>query len=214
MPVTMRVFGKPEFAEANPVGPSTLLIFADLGGMIVPVPRKNEMRVLLAEMTGEPEGVVMFAEGAGEADGTMITLEVPRIDERGRVLLANGKVKLGTMTLPLDIAVGKVPGNFVRLADSGGETETRIVPLEESGDSDAKKLVVFFGRIGEAEGTMTTLEVDKLVSVSPGVGISEMVLVVSGNIVLTVTVLMPAVTVRLYLVVVTRGTAVRVLVCR
>jgi len=72
---------------------------------------------------------------------------------------------------------------------------------------------------------MTTLEldnlelaskktVDKLVSVSLGSGISEMVLVVSGNIVLTVTVVMPAVTVRLYLVVVRRGLAVRVLVYR
>lgn len=214
MPVTMRVVGKPEIAEANPVGPGMLLLFADLGGMIVPVPGKNEKRVLLAEMTGEPEGIVMFAEGAGEADGTMSTLEVPGNDKRGRVLLAKGKVKLGTMTLPLDGAVGKVPGKFVRLADSVGETETRIVTPEGSGDSDAKKLVVFVGRVGEAEGTMTTLEVDKLVSVSSGVGISEMVLVVSGNIVLTVTVVMPAVTVRLYLVVVTRGTAVRVLVCR
>lgn len=55
---------------------------------------------------------------------------------------------------------------------------------------------------------------DKLVSVSFGDGTSEMVLVVSGNIVLTVTVVMPAVTVRLYLVVVNRCLAVRVLVCR
>lgn len=214
MPVTMRVVGKPEIPEANPVGPSPLLLFADLGGMIVPVPGLNEERVLLAEMTSEPEGVVMFVEGAGEADGSMSTLEVPRNDERGRVLLAKGKDKLGTMTLPLYIAVGKVWGKFVLLADSVGETETEIVPLEVSGDSDAKKLVVFVGRVGEAEGTMITLEVDKLVSVSSGVGNSEMVLVVSDNIVLTVTVIMPDVTVRLYLVVVTRGTAVRVLVCR
>lgn len=144
----------------------------------------------------------------------MSTLEVPRNDDRGRVPLAKGKDKLGTITLPLDIAVGKVWGKFVLLADSVGETETGIVTLEVSGDSDAKKLVVFVGTVREAEGTMITLEVDKLVSVSSGVGINEMVLVVSGNIVLTVTVIMPDVTVCLYLVVVTRGTAVRVLVYR
>lgn len=69
MPVIVGVVGKPEIPEANPVGPSTLLLFADLGGMIVPVPGKNEERVLLAEITGEPEGIVMFVEGAGEADG-------------------------------------------------------------------------------------------------------------------------------------------------
>lgn len=231
MPVTMRVAGKLEFGEVNAVGPRTLLVFADLGGMIVPAgvagdeTAENEKRVLLAEMTGEPDGIVVFVEGAGEADGTMTALEVPSNDERGRVLLANGECKLDTMTLPLDVAGGKVLGKLVLLADSVGESETTIVPLEVSDDSDAKKLFVFVGRVGEAEGTITTLEVDnlelagkktvdKLVSVSFGAGISEMVLVVNGNIVLTVTVVMPAVTVRLYLVVVSRGLAVRVLVCR
>lgn len=231
MPVTMRVIGKLEFGEVNAVGPRTLLVFADLGGMNVPVdvagnePAENEKRVLLAEMAGEPDGIVMFVEGAGEADGTVAALEVPSNDERVRVPLGNGKVKLETMTLPLDVAGGKVLGKLVLLADSVGETETMIVPLEVSDDSDARKLVVFVGRVGEAEGTIITLEVDnpelagkktvgKLVSVSFGDGTSEMVLVVSGNIVLTVTVVMPAVTVRLYLVVVNRCLAVRVLVCR
>lgn len=206
MPVTMRKVGKPEFGEANAVGPRTLLIFADLGGMIV-------QRVPLAEMAGEPDGVVMFVEGAGEADGTMTSLEVPGNDERGRVLLANGKTKLETRILSLDVAGGK-DLKLVPLADSVGEAETMIVPLEVGGDSDAKKLVMFVDRVGEAEGTITTLEVDKLVSVSFGVGISEMVLVVRGNIVLIVPVVMPAVTVRLYLVVVSLGLAVRVLICR
>lgn len=220
MPVTMRVVGKLEFREVNAVGPRTLLVFADLGGVIVPVDvagdktAENEKRVLLAdEMAGEPAGIVMFVDGAGEADGTMTALEVFSNNE-GRVLLADGKGKLETMNLPLNVAVGKVGGELVLLADSVGETETLIVPPEVSGDSDAKKLVVFVGRVGEADGTMTTLEIDKLVSVSLGTGISETVLVVSGNIVLTVTVVMPAVTVRLYLVVVSRGLAVRVLVCR
>lgn len=220
MPVTMRVVGKLEFREVNAVGPRTLLVFADLGGMIVPVDvagdktTENEKRVLLAdEMAGEPDGIVMFVDGAGEADGTMTALEVFSND-KGRVLLAEGKGKLETMNLPVNVAVGKVGGKLVLLADSVGETETLIVPPEVSGDSDAKKLVVFVGRVGEAEGTMTTSERDKLVSVSLGTGISETVLVVSGNIVLTVTVVMPAVTVRLYLVVVSRGLAVRVLVCR
>lgn len=231
MPVTMRVAGKLEFGEVNAVGPRTVLVFADLRWKIVPVDvagdktAENEKRVLLAEMTGEPDGIVMFVEGAGEADGMMTALEVPSNDERGRVLLANGKGKLETVTLPLNVAVGTELGKLVLLADNVGETKTMIVPLEVSDDGDAKKLVVFVGKVGEAEGTMTTLEVDnlelagkktvdKLVSVSLGSGISEMVLVVSGNIVLTVTVVMPVVTVRLYLVVVRRGLAVRVLVYR
>lgn len=37
MPVTMRVVGKLEFGKVNPVGPRTLLVFADLGFVIVPV---------------------------------------------------------------------------------------------------------------------------------------------------------------------------------
>lgn len=165
MPVTMRVIGKLEFGEVNAVGPRTLLVFAGLGGMNVPVdvagdePAENEKRVLLAEMAGEPDGIVMFVEGAGEADGTVAALD-PSNDERGRVLLANGKVKLETMNLPLDVAGGKALGKLVLLAGSVGETETMIVPLEVSDDSDARKLVVFVGRVGEAEGTIITLEVD------------------------------------------------------
>lgn len=230
MPVAMRVVGKLEFEEGNAVGLRRLLVFADLGGMIVPVDvagdktAENEKRVLLAEMAGEPDGIVIFVEGAGEADGT-IALEVPSNDERGRVLLANGKGKLDTGILPLDVAGGKVLEKLVLLAVSVGEPETMIVPLEVSDDSDAKKLVMFVDRVGEAEGTITTLgvdnpelagkmTVDKPVPAPVGIGISEMVLVVSGNIVLMVTVLIPAVTVRLYLVVVSRGLAVRVLVCR
>lgn len=156
----------------------------------------NEKLVLLAdEMAGEPDGTVMFVESAGEADGEM-NAEVSRNKVR-RVLLADGKGKFETVNLPLNVAVGKVLGKLVLLADSVGKTETLVVPPEVSGDSDPKKLVVFVGRVGEPEGTMTTLEVDKLVSVSLGAGISEMVLVVSGPPVLTVTVVMPAVTVRL-----------------
>lgn len=181
--------------------------------------------MLLAKITGEPDGIVMFFEDVGEADGTMTDLGVPSDDERGRVLLANGKGELETRILLLDVTGGKDLRKLVLLTDSVCEPETVIGPLELGDDSDAKKLVMFVGRVGEAEGTTTTLGVDnlelagkktveKLVSVSFGVGISEMVLVVSGNIVLIVTVVTPAVTVRRYLVVVSRGLAVKVLVCR
>lgn len=231
MLVTMRVVAKLKFGEVNAVGPRKLLVFADLGGTIVPADvagdqtAENEKRVLLAEMAGEPDGIVMFVGCAGEADGTMAALEVPSNNERGRVLLANGKGELETGILPLEVAGGKVLEKLVLLADSVGETETVIVPLEVGDDSDAKKRVMFVGRVSEVGGTITTLGVDilelagkrtadKLVSVSFGVGISGLVIVVSGNIVLTVTVVMPAVTVRLYLVVVSRGLAVRVLVYR
>lgn len=37
MPVTMRVVGKVEFGKVNPVGPRTLLVFADPEFVIVPV---------------------------------------------------------------------------------------------------------------------------------------------------------------------------------
>lgn len=231
MPVTMRVIGKLEFGEVNAVGPRTLLVFADLGGMNVPVdvagnePAENEKHVLLAEMAGEPDGIVMFVEGAGEADGTVAALEVPSNDERVRVLHCRLIARASPRPCRRRHPVAESLSRAYLFRWPIGETETMIVPLEVSDDSDARKLVVFVGRVGEAEGTIITLEVDnpelagkktvdKLVSVSFGDGTSEMVLVVSGNIALTVTVVMPAVTVRLYLVVVNRCLAVRVLVCR
>lgn len=176
-------------------------------------------------MVTEPDGIVRFVEGASEAEGTMTALDVPSNDEGKRVLLANGKGKPEPMVLSVDVAGGKVVEKLVPLADSVGDPEGIFAPLELGGDTDTKKLVMFVDKVGEAEGTITTLEADKLelagkrrverlVSVSFGIGISEKVLVVSGTIVLIVTVVMPAVTVRLYLVVVSRGLAVRVLVCR
>lgn len=172
-------------------------------------------------MATEPDGTVRFVEGAGEAEGTMTALDVPSNDGGERVLLANGKGKPETMILSVDIAGGKVVENLVPLAEGVGDPKGTFAPLE----LDAKKIVMFADRVGEAEGTIITLEADKLelagkkmvekfVSDSSGVGTSEKVLVVSGTIVLIVTVVMPAVTVYLYLVVVSLGLAVRVLVCR
>lgn len=150
----------------------------------------------------EPDGTVGLIECAGEAEGTMIALNVPSNDEGKRVLLANGKGTTETTILSVDIAGGKVVENLVPLSEGVGGPEGIFVPLE----LDAKKIVMFVDRVGEAEGTITSLKADKLelackkmvekfVSDSSGVGISEKVLVVSGTIVLIVTVVMPAVTV-------------------
>lgn len=182
-----------------------------------------EKRVLLAEITGEPDGIVgclelagnttllMFVEGAGEDDGTMTALEITSNYKEKRVLLANGKGKPETTILSLDVASGKAVEKLVPLANSVGEPEGMIVPLWIASDSDAKKLVMYVDRVGEAEGTITTLEVtgpeladkktvEKLLPVPFGVRSSIKVLAVSGTSVLIDTVVMPAVTLRLYLV--------------
>lgn len=177
--------------------------------------------MLLAEMTTKPDGAVRFVEGAGEAEGKMTALDVPSNDEGKRVLLAKGKGKPETMILSVDIAGGKVVENLVLLAEGVGDPEGKFVLFE----LEAKKVVMFVNSVGGAEGTITTLEADKLelagkktvgkfVSDSSGVEISKKVLVVSGTAVLMVTVVMPVVTVYLYLVVVSLDLAVRVLVCR